>query len=215
MGGTLRDRCLVALRPFLLAVLLTVAWLAWAAGSANAASEDPNPLGAIEQATVSLLPGRRQHARTGTPGFSSPGRRCAVSGLRHGGGRGRRRGSGARRGNRSCDHCGEQGRPAAHGLARRHGGDRHGHGGRHGRHSERHSRLSGRFVGAGFAGRSGSHVPVPAASSHAANSHAASSHRACSHRSGTAGSVAGAAGAVAGRGPPRAFTRYYRAAVGL
>ncbi|WP_181038774.1 hypothetical protein [Arthrobacter sp. Y81] len=55
MGGTLRDRCLGASRPFLLAVLLTVAWLAWAAGSANAASEDPNPLGAVEQATVSLL----------------------------------------------------------------------------------------------------------------------------------------------------------------
>ncbi|MBT2538397.1 hypothetical protein [Arthrobacter sp. ISL-69] len=55
MGGTSRDRCLVALRPFLLAILLTVAWLAWAAGSANAASEEPNPLGAIEQATVSVL----------------------------------------------------------------------------------------------------------------------------------------------------------------
>ncbi|MDQ0078734.1 hypothetical protein [Arthrobacter oryzae] len=55
MGGTLRDCCLVALRPFLFAVLLTVAWLAWAAGSANAASEDPNPLAAIEQGTVSLL----------------------------------------------------------------------------------------------------------------------------------------------------------------
>ena len=54
MGGTLRDHW-VALRPFLLAFLLTVAWLAWAAGSANAASEDPNPLGAVEQATVSLL----------------------------------------------------------------------------------------------------------------------------------------------------------------
>ena len=55
MGGTFRDCCRIAVRPFLLAALLTVAWLAWAAGSANAASNDPNPLGAIEQATVSLF----------------------------------------------------------------------------------------------------------------------------------------------------------------
>lgn len=55
MGGTLRDCCQTALRPFFLALLLTVAWLAWAAGSANASSENPNPLGSLEQATVSLL----------------------------------------------------------------------------------------------------------------------------------------------------------------
>ncbi|MDR6509036.1 hypothetical protein [Arthrobacter oryzae] len=55
MGGTLRNCCHTALRPFFLAVLLAVAWLAWAAGSANAASENPNPLGSLEQATVSLL----------------------------------------------------------------------------------------------------------------------------------------------------------------
>jgi hypothetical protein len=55
MGGTLRDCCQTALRPFFLALLLTVAWLAWAACSANASSENPNPLGSLEQATVSLL----------------------------------------------------------------------------------------------------------------------------------------------------------------
>jgi hypothetical protein len=72
MGGTLRNCCLSALRPFLLAVLLTVAWLAWASGPANAASEDPNPLGAIEQATGSLLPEAGSNPASAIPNVPAP-----------------------------------------------------------------------------------------------------------------------------------------------
>jgi hypothetical protein len=55
MGVTLRDRWESSLRPLFLAVLLTVAWLVWAAGSANAASDDPNSLGGIGRSASSLL----------------------------------------------------------------------------------------------------------------------------------------------------------------
>ena len=211
MGGTLRDWCLVALRPFLLAVLLTVAWLAWAAGSANAASEDPNPLGAIGQPTVSLL---QDAGSTVAPALQdSPAQAAAVPSPVSG--------TAAAVVDVVDPVPGEATEVVAvvvnraarrYGLTRRHRGYRHGHGGWHGRHSC----LSGRFVGAGFAGRAGSHGSSShIAGSHGSNSNAAGSHRACSNRSGTAGSVAGAAGAIAGRDPPRAFTRHYIAAVGL
>jgi hypothetical protein len=55
MGVTLRDRWESSLRPLFLAVLLTVAWLVWAAGSANAASDDLNSLGGIGPSASSLL----------------------------------------------------------------------------------------------------------------------------------------------------------------
>lgn len=55
MGVTLRDRWLSALRPLLLAALLAVAWLVWAAASANAASDGLNPLDGIGQPANSQL----------------------------------------------------------------------------------------------------------------------------------------------------------------
>lgn len=55
MGVTLRDRWQSALRPLLLAALLAVAWLVWAAGSANAASDGLNPPDGIGQPANSLL----------------------------------------------------------------------------------------------------------------------------------------------------------------
>lgn len=55
MGGTFPDRCRSAVRPLLLAALLTGTWLTLAAGPASAAAEDPNPLGTIGQAAGSLL----------------------------------------------------------------------------------------------------------------------------------------------------------------
>ncbi|WP_144406325.1 hypothetical protein [Arthrobacter sp. SPG23] len=55
MGGIFRDRCLAALRPCLLAFLLCVAWMAWFAGTASAASDAPEPL-ATTVATIQDVP---------------------------------------------------------------------------------------------------------------------------------------------------------------
>ncbi len=207
MGGTLRDWCLVALRPFLLAVLLTVAWLAWAAGSANAASEDPNPLGAIEQATVSLL---QDAGSTPAPAIQdSPAQAAAVPFPVSGTAAavvdvvdpvpGEATEVVTTVVNRAAP-------PLTDSLADT-------------------VVLTDTVAGTvdtvsdtvvsvvdslapALPGVQVPALPFP-------RTHAAGSHCACSNRSGTAGSVAGTAGAFAGRDCPRAFTRYHRAAVGL
>lgn len=45
MGGIFRDRFRGAVRPFVIAALLCAAWMVWSAGTANAASDDPDTLG--------------------------------------------------------------------------------------------------------------------------------------------------------------------------
>ena len=211
MGGTLRDCCLVAFRPFLLAVLLTVAWLAWAAGSANAASEDPNPLGAIGQATVSLL---QDAGSTVAPALQdSPAQAAAVPSPVSG--------TAAavvdvvdpvpgeatevvtvvvnRAARRLRTHSPTPRLPTrTRWLAR----------------STQLSQWSIRWRRLCRACRF-PRFQFPHCRFPRSNSNSAGSHRACSSRSGTAGSFAGAAGAFAGRDSPRAFTRHYIAAVGL
>lgn len=55
MGATLRNLFYAASRPLFLSALLTLAWLAWGAGTAFASPNDPGPLHTLEQSAGSTL----------------------------------------------------------------------------------------------------------------------------------------------------------------